>query len=206
VIKVKRNKKIKSFAQLAEDIVGDSADVFLLFADLCGSTAYKEKCLNRGIPDFVWISRQLIFLERANELVKVHQGVTVKTMGDGLFAYFSATTAPDEIIKCAIEIIQAFKKLKTFQGEAKIDVKVSIDFGASYNGEIINSRLYDPIGTPVDRCSRLNSIANNNEILFSEQFLETFNDAGTDFIKKYNVQTFEANLKGIGSTKCYRLK
>lgn len=203
-MKMTRNRKIKSFTQLAEYIVGDSGDVFLLFADLCGSTAYKEKCFSQGTPDFVWISRQLIFLQRTNELIKKYQGVTVKTSGDGLFAYFPVTALPKEIIICAMEVIQAFQKLKSFQGDSKIEVKVSIDFGPTYNGAVINSRLYDPIGTSVDRCARLNSIAKNNEIFFSQQFLETINDQ-KGLESEYSIQNSEADLKGIGKTKYYKI-
>src|SRR3989338_1186242 len=197
-----RSKKIRSFVQLAEDIVGDSADVFLFFADLCGSTAYKEICLKQKTPDFVWISRQLIFLQRANDLIKKYQGVTVKTTGDGLFAYFPAITSPAEIVKCGVEIIQAFKKLKSFQNDSKIEIKISIDFGPTYNGAVINSKFYDPIGTPVDRCARLNSIAKNNEILFSQQFIETTKQ---DMKIIYSVQPAKADLKGIGTIKYYKI-
>lgn len=201
---ITRNKKIESFTQLAEDIVGDCGDVFLFFADLCGSTAYKEKCFTQGIPDFVWISRQLIFLQRINDLIKEYNGITVKTSGDGLFAYFPVTVPPKKIIVCAMEVLQAFKKLKSFQGDSKIEVKVSIDFGPTYNGTVINSKLYDPIGTSVDRCARLNSEAKSNEILFSQQFLESINDLKA-FERTYLIENFEADLKGIGKTKYYKI-
>lgn len=110
---MRRQRKVELLPQLVESIVSDTADVFLLFVDLCGSTLYKRKCIQQKQPDLTWIFRQLIFLQRAADLVKKYNGIIVKTIGDELFAYFEATTYPEEIIKCAIEIIQGFGNLKS---------------------------------------------------------------------------------------------
>lgn len=201
---MKRQRKVELLPQLVESIVSDTADVFLLFVDLCGSTLFKRKCIQQKQPDLTWIFRQLIFLQRASDLIKKYNGVIVKTIGDELFAYFEATTDPEEIIKCSIEIIQGFGNLKSFKDESKIEVKVSLDFGLTYNGSIDNLHKFDPIGSSVDRCARLNSIAKKNEIVFSDDFLNAIgnNVALQKFKSKYGYKTRNKDLKGIGKIKC----
>jgi class 3 adenylate cyclase len=204
---MKRKQNVELLAQLVESVVGDSADVFILFVDLCGSTEYKQNCLDLKQPDLTWIFRQLIFLQRASEIVTKHQGLIVKTIGDEIFAFFDATTDPEDVLKCAVEIIQGFENLKAYEGPSKIEVKASIDFGSTYNGSIVDSVEFDPIGLPVDRCARLNSLAKKNQILLSKDFVSLMEDRYTveGFKSKYGYDTYEENMKGIGKTKYFRI-
>lgn len=197
-----RQRKIKQLPKLFESLLADSADVFVLFVDLCGSTDFKQNCTRQGLPESTWIFRQLIFLERAAEFVQKYKGITIKTVGDSLIAIFEATTAPEEVIKCAVEIIQGFENFKPYEGKAKILAKVSMDFGFTYNGSISGKVQYDPIGTPVDRCSRLNDIAKPNEIVLSDEFVSAFpSPAMIDQIRqKYGLTTRHEELKGLGQT------
>jgi len=206
-MKMKREKKVKLLPQLLEYIVGDSADVFLLFVDLCGSTEYKQKSIGSNQPDIIWISRQLMFLQRAKETIQKHDGVVVKTIGDSVFAFFEATTSPEIVLKCAIEIIQGYGNLKVFRGPSKITAKASIDFGSTYNGSIVEACQFDPIGLPVDRCARLNSFAGNNEIAFSEDFLLLMREKypRKNFKAKYGYSEYTDDLKGIGKTKYFKI-
>jgi class 3 adenylate cyclase len=140
--------------------------------------------------------------------VKQYNGVVVKTIGDELFAYFEATTDPEAILKCAIEIVQGFENLKSYQGDSRIEVKASLDVGLTYNGTILNSTLFDPIGSAVDRCARLNSAAKTNEILFSEDFRNSIEHKLTaeKFKRKYGYKGRKEKLKGIGITSCFGIR
>jgi class 3 adenylate cyclase len=202
-----KGKTIDSVLQFAETLVSDTADVYLFFSDLVGSTEYKRNLIKQNLPDIIWILRQLIFLNRTADIIKKYGGIIVKTIGDEIFAYFEATTDPSRILSSGIEIVQAFDNLKTFKGNSKIEAKVSIDFGLTYNGSIIKSEGFDPIGLPVDRCARLNSLAGKNEIVFSEDFLETLasNRPLEEIKEKYKYEIFEEELKGVGRTKFYKI-
>ncbi|MGH7595659.1 MAG: adenylate/guanylate cyclase domain-containing protein [bacterium] len=204
---MRRQRKIELLPQLVESLVGDARDVFLLFVDLCGSTEYKMYCSTQGQPDSTWILRQLIFLQGAAALVKQYRGVVVKTIGDELFAYFESTADPENVLKCAIEIIQGYENLKAYQGKAKLEARVSIDVGLAYNGSILASVSFDPIGSPVDRCARLNSIGKKNEIVFSEDFLVLMEAklSSQDFKAKYGYRTHSKKLKGFGKVKFYSI-
>jgi class 3 adenylate cyclase len=198
-----RQSKIRKLDSLSEFFLSDRADVFILFADLCGSTQFKQFCISQGLPEQTWMFRQLLFLQRVADLIKKHQGIVVKTVGDEIIAFFKPPTTAEEILKCAVEIIQSFESFSSYKGRSRIEVKVSIDFGETYNGTITDTVPYDPIGIPVDRCARLNSITGNNEITFSQDFLTAMaTDTTTeDQLKaKYGFETRQEDLKGIGLT------
>jgi class 3 adenylate cyclase len=204
---MKRQQKVELLPELVESIIGDAADVFILFIDLCGSTEYKQRCILLKQPDLTWIFRQLIFLQRAAEIIKKHEGVVAKTTGDGIIAFFEAITSPESILKCAIEVIQGYENLGAFKNHSKIEVKTSIDFGRVYNGSIVDSVPFDPIGLPVDRCARLNSLAKNNEILFSEDFLSIAEakSSAKKLKAKYGYDSHIDDLKGIGKVRYFTI-
>lgn len=202
-----RAKKVGSLLRLSETLLSDKADVYLFFADLVGSTEYKNSLITLGQPDVFWILRQLIFLERSAKIVRKYNGIVVKTIGDEIFAYFEVLTDPIDILNCGIEVIQGFENLNTYKGKSKIEVKVSIDLGETYNGSIVKSVSFDPIGLPVDRCARLNSKAERNEIAFSNDFLDALSSKKSlaDIKKTYNYTSYQEDLKGLGKVKYHRI-
>lgn len=203
-----RQSKIRDLSSLYEFFVSDRADIFILFADLCGSTQFKQNCNLQGMPETTWIGRQLLFLQRVADLVKKHQGIVVKTVGDEIVAFFRPSTTAEGVLKCAIEIIQSLENFSPFQGKSRLEAKVSIDFGETYNGTVMEKMVpYDPIGVPVDRCARLNSITGKNEITFSQDFLTAMaTDTTEDQLKaKYGFETSQEDLKGIGLTIIHRM-
>lgn len=204
---MKRQQEVGLLSDIIESIVGDSGDIFILFVDLCGSTEYKQACIASKQPDWNWICRQLIFLRRAADIIEKHEGVVVKTIGDEILAFFEATTDPEVVLKCGIEIIQGFGNLKAYRGKSKIEAKASIDFGATYNGSIVDSVQFDPIGLIVDRGARLNSLGRRNEIVFSQAFLSLAEAKYPEngFKSKYGYDTYTENMKGIGKTKYFKI-
>lgn len=201
-------KKIVKLLPIFEQRFGQPEEIYLLFADLCGSTEFKKNCLDTEQPELVWISRQLIFLERAAEIINKYEGNFVKTIGDEVFAYFDKSKEPGRILKCTIEVIQSFDNLKIYVGKSKINAKISIDFGPTYNGSISESIPFDPIGLPVDRCARLNSIAASNEIIFSQSFcdrLTSTDPANVSHEKLYGYKKHDIDVKGLGRINCYKI-
>jgi class 3 adenylate cyclase len=198
-----RDEAISTLLQSAEMLVSDSADAYLLFADLVGSTEYKNNLVNQGHPDIIWIYRQLVFLSRSADIIRKYSGVIVKTIGDEIFAYFEAVTNPFDIINCGIEIIQSFDNIKTYKGKSKIEAKISVDFGETYNGTISKNIPFDPIGVPVDRCARLNSLTKSNQIIFSDDFLKILvKKKSLKYINaKYGIRSTEEEIKGLGKIK-----
>jgi len=204
---MKRPQSIELLPQLIESLIGDARETFLLFVDLCGSAEYKLNCTTQGLPDITWMLRQMIFLQRTAALVKQYNGIVVKTIGDELFAYFETTIHPEQVLNCALDLIHNFENWKAYQGKSKLEAKISIDLGLTYNGSIQSSVPFDPIGSAVDRCARLNAVAQNNEIVFSEDFLAAVEAklSPQSFKSKYGFKARSRNLKGLGKTKFYSI-
>lgn len=146
---------VSQVSSLLEEIIRDRIDVYPFFADLVGSTKYKRTLAEAQMPEIWWIYRQRLFLQEASEILVRRSGTVVKTIGDEVFGYFPYSTTPSAIVKAGVEIIQGFSDLKHFSGEHEIVARVGIDFGSTYNGSVLDYIDYDPIGTPVDRCARI---------------------------------------------------
>lgn len=205
-----RQKKVAALTTIYESLLEDSRDLYLIQIDLCDSTSFKQKYIEGKLPDNEWLIRQLIFLHKCAEFIRLNNGSIVKTMGDAVLASFDILTNPEEVLKCGIEIVQGYANVNPYRGDSKISVKVSIDVGLTYNGTIVEKN-YDPIGTPVDRCFRLNSIAKANEIIVSENFFEILKghdeqnklNKYNELIEKFGFVSRHEELKGLGETHCY---
>lgn len=203
-----RPEKIRKLANIFEFLLKDSADLFIMFVDMCGSTLFKQTCSDQGFPETTWIIRQLLFLQRVAEIIESYKGIVIKTLGDEVISIFPSTTTPENILNCAIEIIQSFENFKPYQGKSRIESKISIDFGLTYNGSITKMIPFDPIGTPVDRCARLNALTQKNEISFSQDFLTALQMRSSDaqLKAKYDYKTRDELLKGLGVNPVHSIK
>jgi len=196
--------KIENLTDTLESFV-ESKDLYILMIDLCDSTEIKQFCLDRNLPESFWIIRQKIFLARTAKIIRQYNGYIVKTIGDEIMAIFEIDVSPINIIKCCTEVFQIFEGLKQYnKGKFKINSKASIDFGNCVNGDILENASYDPIGTCVDRCARISKYANQNEIVFSEDFYETL-QLKNNRIYGYDMLSLSENIKGLGNINFYKL-
>jgi class 3 adenylate cyclase len=202
-----RPNKIENISEIFEELATDSADIFPFFVDLCGSTEYKQNLRENGLPDVIWISRQLIFLQRTAKIVKRRGGIIVKTIGDEVFAYFDFYANPNIVVKTGIEIIQGFENLSSFKDKSEIRARVSIDFGTTFNGSLDEKVSFDPISTPVDRCARLNKKAKENDLIISSDFYELLcqSSSAKEVEKTYGFVRESVMLPGIGAQDYYLL-
>lgn len=197
--------KVNSLSKIIEDFT-KSRNVFILFVDLCDSTAFKQFCLENEIPDTTWILRQQTFLSRTAQLIKDYEGSLVKTIGDEIMATFPTEADPKNILLCCLETCNLFNGLKSYnKGKFKIKLKAAIDVGPCYDGCIIDNQIFDPIGTCVDRCARIAKFANTNTVVFSKSFFEILKERNPDSV--YNeIESLSENLKGLGNVEFFRME
>jgi len=133
-------KEKSNRAAILSDLIeslSESRDIYILFLDLCDSTAFKEHCLKLDIPESVWITRQKVFLSRTAKIIQHYRGTIVKTIGDEIMATFSVDVTPSSILNCCAETFKAFNSLKSYnKGVFKISCKAAVDFGSCYDGDI----------------------------------------------------------------------
>jgi class 3 adenylate cyclase len=180
-------------------------DTFVLFIDLCDSTEFKQFCINSEIPDSVWIVRQQVFLSRCASLIKSSSGSITKTIGDEIMATFSVDVEPIKILRCVLDIFGSIENIRAYnKGKFLIKCKASIDFGETYNGDIIGNSIFDPIGTCIDRCARISKFASADEIVISKQYSELIADQLPKLGLEY--QNVTESLKGLGNVEFVRIK
>lgn len=201
-----RSENIRKLGALYEEFAKDSQEGFILFADLCGSTAYKQQLMDKGFPASIWLHRQLIFLQDVSDHLQNNGGKIIKTIGDAVMAWFDYSESAEEIICSCIELNILFGNLKAFRGDHKIEVKISLDYGETINGSVI-SGSFDPLGICIDRCARLNSKANAKEIVFSANFNDKLkiNDKKNIHNGIKDIQQKRENIKGLGNLVYYKL-
>jgi class 3 adenylate cyclase len=185
--------------------LSNSKDLYVLFVDMCDSTEFKNYCKQNDIPDSVWIQRQLFFLERCSLIIRNYKGDIIKTIGDEVMATFPISIDPINIIYCIIEVFGGFSNIKAYnKGKFIIKSKASIDFGECYNGSVFTNKVFDPIGTCVDRCARISKNISADEIVFSKDYFnlidKKINTIGLQIISR------QEELKGLGVVDFYIAK
>jgi class 3 adenylate cyclase len=180
-------------------------DTYVLFVDMCDSTEFKQDCIQSETPDSIWIVRQYVFLTRCARIIKLYKGQITKTIGDEVMATFSIDIDPIEVLKCVIDIFGSFDNIKAYnKGKYVIRSKASIDFGESYNGNLLDIEVFDPIGTCVDRCARISKYAGKNEVSISKDYFKLIEDK-INTMGLIQIQKIE-ELKGLGNVEFYIIK
>ncbi len=122
----------------------------MLFTDIEGSTSLVDRL---GDVEARRITRSVEQLTRS--AIREHEGVQVKTMGDGVLAWFSAASAA---VEAAVRIQSELADHRRYSG-----IRVRIGISA---GEPI-AEADDLYGATVNQAARIMSLADGGEILVS---------------------------------------
>lgn len=201
-----RADQIGVLAKLYDELARDSLTHYVAFVDLCDSTKYKQDLMEGGLPDSLWLHRQLICLRAVASHVENTGGTVVKTIGDGLMATYDYSELAENILHGFVKMVIALEQMKAFVGPHRLLVKTSLDYGDSINGAVTDGR-YDPLGLCVDRCARLNNIVGPQEIALSLSFHRrlTIKDKTVIHNRIESVNSEKATLKGITDKSFYKV-
>lgn len=143
----------------------------ILFADINGFTSLAERMPPREV--------NLIlndFFSRMTDILFRYDGTLDKYIGDGLMAVFGAPMEKEDDaergIRAAQEMMQALAAMMAGMPEdRKFTIRIGINTGKVVAGNIGSSRRmdYTVIGDAVNTASRLESIAQPNQILIGEE-------------------------------------
>lgn len=152
--------------ELHQKSISGHSRTAVLFSDLCGSTAYKNR--REIITSLVKIYRHNA---EAQDQVEKFGGRLIKSLGDGVMAAFEINE-PDDIsmvIDAAVRIQRRFASFNFNLGEEEqILSRIAISCGVVVDFGIMNpkgQRVFDPHGSIVDLAARLCSIARPCQIL-----------------------------------------
>jgi len=143
----------------------------ILFTDIIGFTPLSEKMPAREIN---LLLNQ--FFSRMTDIIFKFDGTLDKYIGDSLMAVFGAPMEkkddPERAILAALEMKRELAAImKKTEPERKFDIRIGINTGRVVAGNIgsPNRMEYTVIGDPVNIASRLESIAQPNQILIGEE-------------------------------------
>jgi len=146
----------------------------ILFADINGFTALAERMPPREV--------NLIlndFFSRMTDILFQYDGTLDKYIGDGLMAVFGAPMEKEDdaerAIRAAQEMMQALGAMMAGSPEErKFSIRIGINTGIVVAGNIGSPKRmdYTVIGDAVNTASRLESIAQPNQILIGEETYE----------------------------------
>ena len=143
----------------------------ILFTDIIGFTRLSEQMPPREI-------NMLLneYFSRMTDIVFKYDGTLDKYIGDGLMAVFGAPMEkeddPERALRAAQEMRRELAEMRDNSGsERRINIRIGINTGRVVAGNIGSPKRmdYSVIGDPVNIASRLESIAQPNQILIGEE-------------------------------------
>ncbi|MBA7501482.1 hypothetical protein ES706_00052 [subsurface metagenome] len=183
------NRLLKDIQARVGKIKGKRKTIAVAFFDLSGSTPMK---LEKGHTP---ATRTMLFHNLiCREIATKYNGSFVKELGDGVLITFDD---PVSACRAAVDIKTASHRT------GKFVTKAGLTFGAVE--EIRTGSIKDILGTTVDRCARIQSLALPDQILIDS----SLRDAASSFLQDdSNIRVGPSNkvlLRGIGPTVLYEL-
>ncbi|MEW6666810.1 MAG: adenylate/guanylate cyclase domain-containing protein [Thermodesulfobacteriota bacterium] len=143
----------------------------ILFTDINGFTRLSEHMPPREIN---MLLNQ--YFSRMTDIIFTHDGTLDKYIGDGLMAVFGAPMEkkddPERAILAALEMrSELTRMMEGVESAKRFTIRIGINTGTVVGGNVGSPRRmdYTVIGDPVNVASRLESIAQPNQILIGEE-------------------------------------
>jgi two-component system response regulator ChvI len=150
-----------------------SENYCICIVDIVGSTQIASNIYNsEKIGKFY-----SIFLNSIAEIVKKHNGVVIKTVGDGVISYFPNTSNSQAIdafkdaLECAWEMISSRSviNMKLFKERLPgISYRISLDYGKVELAWSGTSTSWDLFGPTINFCAKINKRAPENGIIIGD--------------------------------------
>jgi adenylate cyclase len=174
---------------------GQKRDVAILMSDIRGFTPLSETLPPEEIIRF--LNRYFFYLIR---VIQEHQGIIVDFFGDAVLVFFDPFDQPVEpMIKKAISCAFSMQKsMKDFNREMLAENLPSLKMGIGINaGEVVVGNIgsearakYGIVGSPVNLTQRIQSTAEEGEVVISETVYKHVRDVRVN-------RKFTMMLKGV---------
>ena len=128
----------------------------ILFTDLTGSTQLYER-----VGDLRALELVREHFDKLTEVVRVHRGGVVKTIGDAVMAAF---VDPAQAVAAALSMNEALRTVES--GSDPLSIKAGIHLGACI--AIESNHQIDYFGTAVNVAARIQGVAKGGEIVVSD--------------------------------------
>lgn len=162
--------------------------------DMVNSTKISAELGTRKISRYYQI-----FLNSMSQILSEYGGMVIKNIGDCLMYYFPSSAKPystygfRSCIECNLALVEAHDFIcEQLHSEDLpcLDYRISSDYGSVCIMQSNNSTSLDMIGPPVNMCSKINRIANPNEVVLGgdlHEVAKTFKDYNFKSKKGYSL-------------------
>jgi len=160
-------------SQEAKDDIMEAKDLrsTILFTDIVGFTRFSEKMQPREIN---MLLNQ--YFSRMTDIIFEYDGTLDKYIGDSLMAVFGAPIEKNDdaerAVSAALKMRRELENMMKETGRSeKISIRIGINTGHVVAGNIGSPKRmeYTVIGNPVNVASRLESLAQPNQIIIGEE-------------------------------------
>ncbi len=163
---------VKSALESADDLMdAKDKEATILFTDIIGFTSLTENMQPREINTL--LNR---FFSRMTDIVFEYDGTLDKYIGDSLMAIFGAPIEKkndaERAVSAAVKMRQELlAMIEKAEGDVNFSIRIGINTGHVVAGNIGSPKRmeYTVIGTPVNIASRLESLAQPNQIIIGEE-------------------------------------
>jgi class 3 adenylate cyclase len=132
--------------------------------DIVGSTLVSSKLNNTEVAKYYGI-----FLNSMARIIREHEGVIIKNIGDSLLYYFKTNVVDKNDILQPLECCMTMTECEGIindimwdEGLPRIQYRVSADYGKVMVAKTSTMTEIDVFGSTVNYCSKINSIAKPN--------------------------------------------
>ncbi len=156
-----------------------------------------------------------LYFQEANDIIHRYDGIIDKFIGDGVMAYFGYSSnekyeIASHAINAALDLREKFKDTKAYWSTKFIDKSISLDDVYLKCGIHIGNVLFGLletkdrnqitlVGTNVNFASRLEGIAEKNQIVVSKEVIDLIGNS-------YYFDTVTHDIHAYGKTEVFNIK
>jgi len=171
--------------------------VVLLFTDIKGSTRLYEELGDATAYNLVRDHFKVLF-----QAIESRGGIVVKTIGDAVMASFRGAS---DALEAALSVHSTIDSLKVPGTEDSVVVKMGLHAGPAI--AVTMNERFDYFGQTVNRAARIQGLAKDQEIYFSESVFQDPGCRRSLASRKAAVRRWRTQLKGIeGDQIVYSVK
>ncbi len=168
----------------------DTADYMVAFSGLSKNYAIgivdmvESTKISAEMNEMAWCKYYEIFLNSMAKILPRFGGTVIKNQGDSLLYYFPESSKATKYgfmscIECSLTlpeehdvVCESLEK----EGLPRLNYRVSADYGKVVIMKPNNSASLDLIGPPVNMCSKINHLAQNNGVVIGGDLYQNIKD------------------------------
>lgn len=169
-----------------EEIIQQQQDILLQFSEfsekycVCLIDVINSTKITANLSDIQTSEFYRIFLNSSASIVRKHNGVVVKNIGDALLFYFPKTPSQDKeifkkVLECCLALCDEHEKINDEMSKANlpfVDYKISATYGLVRVAKIVTSSVDDIFGAAVNRCAKINKSALPNSLIIGQDLYD----------------------------------